>query len=675
MSGRYKTRAMLRRMGPMLAFAWLAALFLAFTLVQMPLTLEIAAAVGRTLIDGLAVAILTALAGALGTLMISAVEGLTAVERAAVRLLVGFTALGLAVLLVGMLGLFPPVWLGWLIMIGLLAAMIRPLRRWWADVGAGLRELAAPPEDGFTRWLRRGALLMLGLALLVAFAPPTKWDALVYHLANPQTYLEAGRIVGLPDNHFSSFPHLTEMLYMWLMIVARANAAAALHAVFGGVVLVLTLALARRAGKPSAGWVAVIILLASNTFWQEFHWPYNDLALIAYTMGALVVVMAWDADKRDRYLIIAGLLTGSMMSQKYTAASYTVGVGLLVLWLARRGGAIRALRAVAMVALVALAVFVPWLVKNLILEGNPLAPFLWGTAGFDELDQWYYLRPGTGLSPVELLLSPLQATVFGSESTSYQATAGPLLVGMLPLAAIGWRRRDAESRQFIQRMLIFVLPGCVVWFAGAASSWFLLQTRLLYPIFPMLALVGALGLDGLRSEASLAGLYKLGQGIVLASMGVAVVGAGLDTLRAAPLPVTFGLQAEDDYLLGQLGAHYGAMQAVNDLPEDASVLFLWEPRTYYCQRDCEPDSMINNWWHDREVYGSPEAIAEHWRERGYTHVLIYEAGGRFLIEKEPYDPMIEADWDALATLREQALEPVWDEIGSYTLYRLVEVGE
>lgn len=56
-------------------------------------------------------------------------------------------------------------------------------------------------------------------------------------------------------------------------------------------------------------------------------------------------------------------------------------------------------------------------------------------------------------------------------------------------------------------------------------------------------------------------------------------------------------------------------------------------------------------------------------------MLIYEAGGRFLIEKEPYDPMTEADWDALATLREQALEPVWDEIGSYTLYRLVEVGE
>lgn len=669
---RVKRGSVLRRFAPLLAVAWLLSLFLAFALVQMPATRPVALALARTALDAAAVAVLVAAGGAVGTLIIRNAAVLLPAERAAARTLTGLAVFSLAVLAAGLLGLLPPRWLAWLIALVLLAGLHKPLAGWWADLRQAARELAGPVDDGFTRWLRRGVVVLLALAVLMVFLPPTKWDALVYHLALPEQYLAAGRIIPQPDNHFSGFPQLVEMLYLWLMIAARPHAAAALHTVFGGLSLLMTHSLARRAGRLSAGWLALVILLVSQTLWRLFYWPYVDLALMAYTLASLTMLLAWagEGERRTRGLLAVGLFTGCMMGTKYSAASYTLGVAVLTLWLARRDGIGRALRAALIVTLAAVFMFAPWLLKNALLDANPIAPFGPGTAGFDALDQWYYLRPGTGLSLLELLIVPIQATVFGNESTTYQATAGALLVGLLPLALVGWRWQDVGSRALGRRLLLFALPGLVVWFAGVATSWFLVQTRLLYPIFPALALVGAFGLDAWRQRPELASLSRLVKGIVVAALALALAGATLDVVRVAPLHVIAGFQDEEDFLLAELQSHYAAMQAVNELPDDARVLFLWEPRTYYCERDCEPDSMINNWWHDREVFGSPEQIAAHWRERGYTHVLVYETGGRFLIEYEPYDPMTEADWEALQTLRDAALIPVWDELDSYSLYAL-----
>ncbi len=671
-----KSGGLRARLGPLLAVVWLLSLFMAFALVQMPVTQAVAAAIGRVAVDVTAVALMAALGGAVGVLIIGHTGTVTLATRAALQALMGLGALSLAVLVVGMAGLFPPRWLAWVLTIGLLAALHRPLFDWWKGFVAGLHQLADPPDDGLTRWLRCSVLLLLVLTIVMALLPPTKWDALVYHLTVPQHYLDAGRILPLADNHFSGFPQLVEMLYLWLMLLARPHTAALLHAVFGSLVLMLTLSLARRVGNLRVGWLAVIVLLVSDTFWAEFHWPYVDLALTAYTLAALAAVLVWhdEGEAGRRWLIYAGLFTGAMMGVKYTAAGYTVGVGVLVLWLARRGEWRGALRAGVMVTLVAVAAFLPWMIKNTLIDHNPLAPFLWGTSGFDALDQWYYLRPGTGLSLLQLLAVPLQATVFGHEGNAYQATTGVLLTGLLPFAAIGWRQRDKTSRSFLMHLLIFALPGLIVWFAGAATSWFLMQTRLLYPIFPALAIVGAAGLDAVRQRVELATLARLAEIVVLLALALAVVGSGLQVVRAAPLRMVLGLESEEDYLLGELGAHYAAMQAVNQLPEDAHVLFLWEPRTYYCERACEPDSMINNWWHARETLGEPRAIARAWQERGYSHVLIYETGGRFLIEDEPYDPMTEADWQALETLRGSALTLVWGELDAYTLYALSPEG-
>ncbi len=660
-----------RRIGLLLALVWTVALAVAYAIMHPPFGLGTALAVGLSLLDVAAVAGLVALGGALGTRLMQGLDPLSHLERAAVQTLTGLATISVVGMALGLIGLFPPRWLAWAGLATALALLRHALGAWWADLRAGLAEALAPEPDRLTRWVRRAVFVLLGLAAVLALAPPTTWDALTYHLAAPQAYLRAGRIVSVPENHFLGFPQLAEMLYLWLMILARANAAALLQAVFGALVLGLMLGLARRTSGGSApGWLAAGVLLASTTVWKELAWPYNDLVLAAYTTGALVFLLAWEREPGGRMLASAGLFTGCMMGIKYTAAPYTVGLGLLALWLARRGGLRRMAGALGTVTLTAALAFAPWLLKNLITDGNPVSPFFLTTGEFDQMDLWHYLLPEARPPLVDVLLVPVGIAVVGQEGGAFQGSTGGLLIGLLPLAALGWRRRDPASRALVARLLIFALPGFCLWWAATGVSRLFMQTRLLLPVLPALALVGAYALWGLEERGLPSGFARLMAVLVGAVLALAMASAARVFVERSPVRVIVGLQSERDYLVEQLQSHYLAMEAVNALPEGARVLFLWEPRVYYCRGRCATDSMINRWWQALERLGDPERVAACWRDEGYSHVLVFNAGARFLIDEQVADPLTQEHWDALMSLRGHALVPIWDELSSYTLYEL-----
>jgi hypothetical protein len=54
---------------------------------------------------------------------------------------------------------------------------------------------------------------LFSLAVLCAFAPPTYYDSLVYHLALPLRYLQEGRIGFVPYNQYAHFPQNMEMIF------------------------------------------------------------------------------------------------------------------------------------------------------------------------------------------------------------------------------------------------------------------------------------------------------------------------------------------------------------------------------------------------------------------------------------------------------------------------------
>jgi hypothetical protein len=108
------------------------------------------------------------------------------------------------------------------------------------------------------------------------------------------------------------------------------------------------------------------------------------------------------------------------------------------------------------------------------------------------------------------------------------------------------------------------------------------------------------------------------------------------------------------------------MQQLNEtLPAGAKVVFLWEPRTYFCRPDCQPDSLLDKFPHLVYQYGSAEKIAQSWQEAGVTHVLLHRSGLEFVLGESPEV----VNRAALAELEERYLIPLVDVVGSYQIYR------
>jgi hypothetical protein len=151
------------------------------------------------------------------------------------------------------------------------------------------------------------------------------------------------------------------------------------------------------------------------------------------------------------------------------------------------------------------------------------------------------------------------------------------------------------------------------------------------------------------------------------TLALILVDIALLTLQFKPLPYLTGLESREEYLTRRLGAHYTTMDRINEeLPNDAVVVFLWEPRSYYCQKDCRPDSILDTFPNLTHKYESAEAIAHMWQQAGVTHILIHQTGLEFML----YEAPDAVDVDILQELEDEFLQPVFDENKIYQVYEL-----
>ena len=92
-----------------------------------------------------------------------------------------------------------------------------------------------------------------------------------------------------------------------------------------------------------------------------------------------------------------------------------------------------------------------------------------------------------------------------------------------------------------------------------------------------------------------------------------------------------------------------------------AVVFLGLPRVG--ARDIQPDPILDQFPHDLFIYKNPEAILDHWRVDGYTHVLLNIRGAEFIYagleEKEALDVTL-----SMLDLIENSPE------GEYAMYKI-----
>lgn len=642
----------------------------------------------------LAAAGIVALAGGLGGWIFPA-KDLPPLPRLVIQAGVGIGLLALLFLLAG-----ATLGLGNLLLWGELVAGIVLLRkqvlawlRLWRSGKELLRDLT------LLEWvLASSTFLILAMAFIISLSPPLAFDALVYHLALPNLYLQAGRIYYVPQIMFWGMPQTGEMLYTWGMGLAGEQTAALIGWGFGLLTLVGLAGALQAYVSRRVAWVAVASLIAGHTLAVSLSWAYIDWLMGLWGFCFFLSLLQWRATRSYRCLLEAGAFAGFAFATKYTGGLLVL-IGFFVLGcdaLRRRMVAWEnanhfaeflqhALVFCGAAGLIAL----PWLLKNLIATGNPFYPLIFPAGAMDAVRLRLYqsVLPWGGWQDAVFL--PLRATYWGVEGANgYGASIGPLLLGLGLPAFLGlflpdfFARSDMEQdsasapslrsmpplRLTISTAAWIALPGILVWSIAGRFSGYLLATRLYYDLFPSFAVIAGAGMLVLDSFH----IPPVRFGRVASAMLILVVMLNLYEVGSASVKINapaylMGLVSRQQYLNQNLGAYAAAMQRVNQLPSGSRVLMIWETRSYYCQPICTPDEVLDRWRTDIAHLKDPQAVLQSWRAAGFTHILYYRLGANFL-EREDVN-FRSLDWWQLDNFLAQLpqMENIYD---TYELYRI-----
>ncbi|HEY8133740.1 MAG TPA: hypothetical protein VII12_17810 [Thermoanaerobaculia bacterium] len=201
------------------------------------------------------------------------------------------------------------------------------------------------------------ALALVAIAALIAAqAPPSTLDELAYHLAIPWTWVKEARAIDLPLNSHSYFPLGVESADLPFLTALGTTGGIASHFLHFFAAIAVTVLLLRRTKECPILTAAIVTVpaLALTAGWSLVDWVLLGVSFV------LVEALEHDDAPTVTAAIAAGMLT------KYTF----IPIALIALLVTRRFRGV----------LPGVAIGSVFFIRNLILTGNPVAPFLTGLA-------------------------------------------------------------------------------------------------------------------------------------------------------------------------------------------------------------------------------------------------------------------------------------------------------
>jgi len=512
------------------------------------------------------------------------------------------------------------------------------------DVGKlrdDLKALAANLNLSFSQYslfTKLAILLPLVFSFLLTLVPPFEaFDALLYHLAQPARILQDGglRVV---DNVPFWFPNLTENVYLWALALGTERAAQIIHFSWATLSALLLWHWAVKVWNIEIGRKLLLLLAAISSLPMLASWAYADMALAYYAVAALYTITTNRTAPTSAWLRVAGILAGLAMGVKYTSFVIPLACGLLLLFRRPFG---KAFSSAAQFSFIALSIALPWYVRNAIMMGNPFYPFIFGGRFWDAFLSDWYADSGTGIgwNALQIFMLPLNAVLGYRDATFSDGRIGPLFLILAPFTfwiLLSRTPRDSVQGGSLQAIGIFAALSFAAWTFGVINSSALWQARLLFPALMILAIPTALGWDALKHfDTSKLRISFLVNALIAIVITLTIFDNGIFVLQRNPLAVALGAQSRARYI-ERINPSYAALiQLMDKLPADAYVYSLFEPRSYGLPRSTQPDAIVYNFAHDQYLYHASSAIIQHWKDEGYTHILVYERGLSFMIENSP----------------------------------------
>lgn len=468
------------------------------------------------------------------------------------------------------------------------------------------------------------------LVCVLAMLPIVSRDALLYHLAVPKLWLEAGRIVEISWHEWSHFPLMISLAYAGFLKYGLVSLTPYYHLSY--LLLLCGVVAAFVYYKFQQEELAILSALLAFTLpvcMRVGIEPMSDLALAFYFGLSFAVFIFWGEQRGSRkLLLVVGLFLGFALCTKYNAILACAMFCLCMLsFLQRWDYSLPQLsKTIALIFLIALLIFLPWPIKNYIHTGNPLYPFAGGVFGVS--DEMPFMG---GVSPInyrlmgyeekwwQLLLIPLRMLFTGEDDNARQfdGVLSPIL--LISLLAIFIRQKEGRRPPWILNSALFI------------ASYFFLSLNLFYALLryqgpslmPMMALTSAGIYIAIEWRD---GKYRsLILRTVLAShvLWVSVYSYGwLNRTQAANYFLR--AQVDDEYLTQRLD-EYETIQYVNaSLPADASLYLLFTGnRFFYYERKVRgayfSQAPIVTWLKENP---SADSLAEKFQRIGVTHLAI-----------------------------------------------------
>ncbi|MFB3906677.1 MAG: ArnT family glycosyltransferase [Acidobacteriota bacterium] len=456
------------------------------------------------------------------------------------------------------------------------AEMIR-LRRApaWRRVWPALKRPSAP---AFTVALL--AVLYIAFLLAVAALPPTGVDEMLYHLEVPRQFLESGHQPFFRDNNQAYFPHFGEMLFLNGLSLGGETAARLFHTLFALILGLAVYGFAREALTASHSLLAAAVLLTVPSLIVVAASAYVDLMFSSFAFLALVALVKFLESGETVWVVVAGIMAGGACSTKYTGIQLVLLLVLILLIQQLRGAVTGWKFGALLLPTLAFLIASPYYVRNLALTGWPLFPFhipgftLSPEVNWDENRARLYLRwlSGYGIGyQVTLgdkLLAPLLVFIKAriGDPQAYDGFLGPVFLAVPPLLLM--------TRGLIRQWGILIL------FAGLFIGYWTVttpQARFLLPVLPVLAVLLAHGIAGLRSRP-LALIV-----ILLTALNLAV---GIRAVaRLDPFGYWSGQESRDSYLTRNVRG-YPVLEQLNRIVGPGESVYMVAGYNYGYYLDC-----------------------------------------------------------------------------------------
>lgn len=488
-------------------------------------------------------------------------------------------SLGLTLLLgLGLVGLgrwvgarpLPLAWVaGWTVLwwvTALAATLVGPR----LGAGAGLVAAAAGLAAWILRSRRRGRELLFAAGALAVgapffLAPPYFYDALVYHLGLPWSWLVNGSFAPVAHNLFSHFPLAGETVYLLPVFLGLPEAAAGLHWLTFILALVATWELANRLGAEGWAWIGPLCLVACwHALWVAGVAGVDHLVVLAIAVAATELIGQGDGGAK---VLNAGVALGLALATKYIAVIPVAAilVGMVASSTVRRRDAVKA-------GLIGAGLASFWYLRNLLMTGNPVYPLFWnllGGAGWTARDatRWYGLVH-EGVGGLRSVWDGILALGRSGSGLGVWLVLAVLL-GIVALSR--GRRRRALSGVAVAALLI--VAG---WLATSHT------TRYALPLIPLVGALAAVGVNRLsRGHRRIA----VGGMLFTAVYGLLLLGQFIGgTLRMQDL--WFGRVSGESWrhrvTINDPMPGYRAADRL--LPADAKLLVIGEGRSWGCPR-------------------------------------------------------------------------------------------